>query len=344
MKVASASPTVRVGDPFFNAKEIIKTLAKIEDKASFVVFPELAISGYSVGDLIFQDYLYEASIKALSYLLKNNPYNGIIIIGSMYKHNNVMYNCSYVIQKNQILGIVPKTYLPHSHEHYEARWFNSGLRLMEEVDFVHILGQDIPFGKIIFSDLDSEVKFGVEVCADLWSPISPHENLYANGALLVFNNSASSDYVGKAESRRLITKAASYKWNGAYIYSSTSKTESTSDVVFSGHKIIAVNGEIVSEADSLSSDEEIIYGDIDISYLNFARVNNSWYKIVQDQLRDPSFKVVKYSLIKTKGFIFEKEMKITICSEGKEWFSKIIDIQAASIKSVLNISELVMLY
>ena len=68
----------------------------------------------------------------------------------MYKHNNVMYNCSYVIQKNQILGIVPKTYLPHSHEHYEARWFNSGLRLMEEVDFVHILGQDIPFGKISF--------------------------------------------------------------------------------------------------------------------------------------------------------------------------------------------------
>ena len=197
VKVASVSPTVRVGDPFFNVKQIIKTLEQINNKASFACFPELAVSGYSVGDLIYQTYLYDLSCQAIAYFLKNNPYEGVIILGGLFRYNDVMYNCSFVIQKDKILGIVPKVYLPHSNEFYETRWFNSGMEIMEQVHKVTFLGKEVPFGKIIFVDQNHEVKFGVEICADLWAPISPHDKLYANGALLIFNSSASNDYVGK---------------------------------------------------------------------------------------------------------------------------------------------------
>ncbi|HPT89563.1 MAG TPA: NAD(+) synthase [Bacilli bacterium] len=337
VKVASVSPTVRVGDPFFNVKQIIKTLEQINNKASFACFPELAVSGYSVGDLIYQTYLYDLSCQAIAYFLKNNPYEGVIILGGLFRYNDVMYNCSFVIQKDKILGIVPKVYLPHSNEFYETRWFNSGMEIMEQVHKVTFLGKEVPFGKIIFVDQNHEVKFGVEICADLWAPISPHDKLYANGALLIFNSSASNDYVGKEKARRLIIQSASYKWNGAYIYSSTSKTESTSEVVFSGHKIISQNGEIINESDSFNSSDEIIYGDIDISYLKFARVNNSWYKIVQDQLRDTAYQEVEYQILKTKDYVFEKYFELLpFVPKEKEAFQKIINIQAASIKKRLD--------
>lgn len=337
LKVASISPNIRVGDPMYNAKQIIKTLEKIDSKASFACFPELTISGYSIGDLVFQSYLYDACNEAMSYLLKNNPYKGVIILGSMYKYNDIMYNCSFVIQQNKVLGIVPKIFLPHSKEFSEARWFNSGASIIEDVDYCEFLGKEVPFGKIIFTDEESKVKFGVEVCADLWSPISPHESLYANGAILVFNSSASNEYVGKEDLRRLLTKSASYKWNGAYIYSSTSASESTSEVVFSGHKIIVSNGKIITESSSFSSDDEIIYGDIDISYLHYERSNNSWFKNAQDMLRDSSFKEVYYRLDESKDFIFEEKIDILpFVPKDSSGFQRIIDMQAASLKKRLD--------
>lgn len=332
LKVASVSPNIRAGDPFYNVKKIIKSLDKVSPKASFACFPELTITGYSIGDLVFQSYLYEASIEAIEYLLKNNPFKGVIILGSIYKYNDIMYNCSFVIQKNKILGIVPKIFLPHSKEFSEARWFNSGASIINEVDYCTFLGEEIPFGKIIFTDKTERIKFGVEVCADLWAPISPHEDLYANGAMIVFNNSASNEYVGKEELRRLLTKSASYKWNGAYVYSSTSASESTSEVVFSGHKIIAANGEIINESSSFSSDDEVIYGDIDIEYLRFERANNSWLKQAQDMLRDPSFKEVYYRLDEANDFDFEKKMDLyPFIPKTSDGFRRIIDIQAASL-------------
>lgn len=337
LKVASVSPNIKAGDPFYNVKQIISSLEEVSPKASFACFPELTVTGYSIGDLVFQSYLYDASIEAIKYLLKNNPFKGVIILGSIYKYNDIMYNCSFVIQKNKILGIVPKVFLPHSKEFSEARWFNSGSTIINDIDYCNFLGDKVPFGKIIFTEKTENIKFGVEICADLWAPISPHEDLYANGAMIIFNSSASNDYVGKEELRRLLTKSASYKWNGAYVYSSTSASESTSEVVFSGHKIIASNGEIINESSSFSSNDEIIYGDIDISYLHYERVNNSWFKQAQDLLRDSSFKEVYYKLDEALDFEFEQKIDLhPFVPKTNDGFKRIIDIQAASLYKRLD--------
>ena len=123
LKVAAASPVARVGDPLFNVKEMLKVLNTIEEKKpSIICFPEMGIPGYSIGDLIFQKYLYEDSLEAINYFLKNNNYDGVVIFGSYIIINDAIYNCCFVSQKNKILGIVPKNFLPHTNEFYESRW------------------------------------------------------------------------------------------------------------------------------------------------------------------------------------------------------------------------------
>ena len=232
LKVAAASPKTRLGDSMYNIHEIIETLKEANKKQPAIIcFPELCVSGYSVGDLFFQKYLYDETLVALQYLLDNNPFNGVIIIGSFLTLNDTLYNCSFVIQKNKILGIIPKNFLPHTNEFYEARWFQNGINVSKEVREVKLLNQTVPFGKIIFENSDQTVVFGAEICADMWAPNSPSEKLYSNGALVVFNLSASPSHVGKREKRRILTKSSSMKFNGAYVYVSNNASESTSEAV-----------------------------------------------------------------------------------------------------------------
>ena len=127
IKVAAASPVLRTGDTKFNVSEILKCLQEVKaKKVDIVVFPELCLCGYSIGDLAFQEYLYNDCLNALDYLLKNNDYEGVIIVGSVIKIEDRIFNCSIVIQENEILGIVPKSYIPNNPEFSEGRWFVSG--------------------------------------------------------------------------------------------------------------------------------------------------------------------------------------------------------------------------
>ena len=148
IKVSAASPILHTGDCMFNIERIIENLKEIEaKKVDIVVFPEMCVCGYSVADLVFQDYLYDDTIKAIDYLLKNNPFNGVVIIGSFFKIRDSILNCACVIQKDKILGIVPKSYLPHTNEFYETRWFVSGLEF-KDVKEIDVNGKMIPFGKL----------------------------------------------------------------------------------------------------------------------------------------------------------------------------------------------------
>ena len=243
LKVAAACPSSRVGDTGYNVRAMIDLLKEAEARRPAIIcFPEMCITGYSIGDLVFQRYLYEQSLTAIEYLLENNPFSGVMIFGSYIFDNDTVFNCSFVVQGKKILGIVPKSYLPHTNEFYEARWFQSGSDLTDKIKSITLFGAEIPFGKLIFSDEGGEVKFAAEVCADMWAPISPNETLYANGALIVFNSSASSAFPEK-ERREILTQSISLKFNGAYVYVSNNASESTSEVVFSSHKLIAENGE-----------------------------------------------------------------------------------------------------
>lgn len=333
LKVAAASPVARVGDTKFNVSEMMKLIQEAEKKqVALVCFPELCIAGYSVGDLVFQDYLYQETLESITYLLKNITYQGVLIFGSYIYLKDAIYNCAFITQKGKILGIVPKNYLPHTYEFSEERWFSSGVEISKEVRTISLYGYEIPFGKLVFTNSNHDVMFAAEICADMWAPVSPNETLFANGALIVCNPSASPSHVGKADSRRLLTSSISMKFNGAYIYTSTNASESTSDTVFSSHKIITENGKILSEDDQISMNGSIIFADIDISKLHFLRRNNGYFKIVRDNYRDINIQYIPYELVEVDTYSFEKEFdKYPFVPKSKRDFMEMIDIQAISV-------------
>ena len=338
IKVAAASPILHTGDCMFNIGQIIDNLKEVEaKKADIVVFPEMCVCGYSVADLVFQDYLYDDTIKAIDYLLNNNPFDGVVIIGSFFKIRDSILNCACVIQKDKILGIVPKSYLPHTNEFYETRWFVSGLEF-KNVKEIDVNAKLIPFGKLLFTNDDKLVQFGVEICEDMWAPMPPHEELYANGAIIVFNASASPEVIGKADKRKIMVESASYRCNGGYVYTSNNPIESSSEVLFSSHKLIYENGNLVNESHNIDFNKEnIIYGDFDILKLHHARKTNAWVKNIMDQKLDYDYQVIPYSLRKTKDFTFEKELdKLPFLPKEEADYKSIIDVQATSVMKRLD--------
>ena len=323
LKVALASNNLKVGDPFYNANEILKVLDEVKEKnASIVCFPEMSLLGYTVNDLVFQSYLYNDSIDALEYLLENNTYDGVLIIGSILVMNDVVYNCSFVIQRDEVLGIVTKNSLPNTLENNQGRLFGSGA----------LVSQDIPFGNIIFENEEPGVNFGVEVGSDLESWTSPSEVLYSNGALVVFNPTAISKTVGKDEYYKNMVKSQSYKFNGAYLLTSCNASESTSDAVYGGLKLAAINGEIEAEENVVKFDSSVIYVDIDLEKIHYARKTNSHFKADQDLNRDIDILNVYFELEEYDDFEFEKDIDILpFVPKTKEEFKEIIDVQAAAV-------------
>ncbi|MFA6627476.1 MAG: NAD(+) synthase [Bacilli bacterium] len=334
VKVVSCSPKTKTGDAQANVLEMLNCLLAIDQKAAdFVLFPELCVCGYSIGDLIFQKYLYVDNLKAIEYFLNHHSFSGVVIIGTYLFVNDVAYNCALIIQGHDILGIVPKIFLPHAYEFYENRWFASGETA--DIDFLNLFGKNIPFGKLVFSNADEQVKFGVEICEDYWSMASPHEGLYANGAMIVFNCSASPEEIGKGEKRILLAQEASYKGTGAYVYTSNNCSESTSEVVFSNQKIICENGEILENYNYINLESDFIIADIDIQKLHYIRRRKSWPKNLNN--RYEPHEVVPYQLIEKSSFVFEKPMSLTPFLPTKiADFDRIIEMQAVSVKKRLD--------
>lgn len=329
IKVAAASPKVKVGDAFANVKEIIKQLKDIEmKKVSIVVFPELCICGYSVGDLVYQNYLYRDNLEALQFLLDNNPFKGVTIIGTFLIVDDKIYNCAIVIQGKKILGVIPKWFLPHTYEFYESRWYMSGYDVVDQE--IKVLGQTVPFGQMVFTNEDNLVQFGVEICQDMWSPQAPHEIIYANGALMVFNVSASPESLGKGDIRSAIAKSISYRNNGAYIYCSNNTSESTSEVIFSNHKLIYENGKKIQDINVINFESDIIYGDIDISKLHYMRKSSSWVKNLHGKVEE--LPKVNFELTESKDYDFEGKIELLpFVPKEKDDLHKIIEMQAASV-------------
>ena len=269
IRVAAASPKIRVGDVDHNIAQTISFARKAAARdTAVIVFPELGLTGYTCGDLFEQKALLDkAKLGLFDLAEQTGDLNSVIIVGLPYELGGKLFNVAAVIHQGDIVGIVPKQNVPNYSEFYEMRHFTPFYE-----DGVIMTEDDICFGNAVFKCDD--MSFAVEICEDLWVPYSPSVDYVRNGAQVIFNLSCSDEIIGKAKYRRDLVKMQSAKLMAAYVYCDAGFGESTQDLVFAGHNIIAENGKILAESKRFANDNDddaIIYADIDLERLDADR-------------------------------------------------------------------------
>ncbi len=306
LKVAAATPKIKVGDIKHNQKEILKLLK--QSKASITLFPELTVTGYSASDLFYQESFIDASNQSVKEIIAQTTYDGVYILGAPIDVYGVLYNCAIVIQHKKVLGIIPKHYLPNFHEFYEKRWFHSGMDT--RMTTVPFLGGNVPFGYMMFEDLEHHIRFGIEICQDIWATYSPSDEMSLAGANLIFNLSASSEFVGKQQLRRHVVLDHSRKQMAAYVYTSTGHHESSAEVVYSSHKLIAAQGEMIAESQPFDLHDDLLVADLDMTAINYQKRQDSTYRDKHMQV-DHDYQIIGFDAIETKAYTFEQPIDQT---------------------------------
>ncbi len=270
IKVAAATPEVRVADPAFNAEEILKQIRVCaEQHAKIIVFPELALTAYTCGDLFLQDRLLnEAQEQLWRICEETQEVDALILIGLPAEIRGKLYNVAAVLHRGELLGLVPKTYIPNYNEFYEARHFAAGSGPVEIVDWGE---EEVPFGAdLLFTCEDvPHLVVAAEICEDLWAPCPPSTQHAVAGATVLCNLSASDEMVGKDDYRRSLIKTHSAACLSALIYAAAGEGESTSDLVFGGQNMIAENGIVLAEAERFKND--VLFTEIDVDRLSAER-------------------------------------------------------------------------
>ena len=276
--VAAAVPSVRVADCAYNLVQIENLIAQAEGKGvEIVVFPELAITGYTCQDLFRQNHLMAQAENAVLMLLDfTRKLDVISIVGLPIPVGNLLLNCAIVIQSGDILGIVPKTYLPNYSEFYEKRWFASSQDLHPTE--IRIAGKRLTVTPApqIFRTFE-DVRFGVEICEDVWAPTPVSNHLALAGADLVFNLSASDELIGKHAYLKSLLSQQSARTISGYVYSGCGFGESTQDLVFGGNAIIYENGHLLAEGKRFSFEPQLVISQIDIEKLRTERRCNTTF-------------------------------------------------------------------
>lgn len=280
VKVAAGSVAVTVGNPPKNAQEIIARIREADAAGvHLLVLPELCITGYTCGDLFYNDLLLSSALAALEEIRKaTEELYPVVVVGLPLRHQSKLYNCAAVISQGNVLGFVPKTHLPNYAEFYEMRQFTSGAELCGNELYV-LDDEEIPFGiRLLFQHEQLEnYCFGVEICEDLWAPNPPSAALAAAGALLIANPSASNETVCKDDYRRQLVSSTSARFLAGYIYSNAGPEESTQDLVFSRHHLIAENGSILAENKPFE-DNKLLITEIDLQRLAAERHKNNSFE------------------------------------------------------------------
>lgn len=299
IKVAAGVNRLKIANPKENANHIIELINEAKKKEiQVLVFPELAITGYTCADLFFQDQLMVKVAESMKLIIeKTKGYNGIIFIGVPYLYKQRLYNCALAIQNGKAIGLIPKNYIPNNKEFYEKRWFTSGEKLLKETILVNYLDQEIPFGRILFEEKSGKLVIGAELCEDLWAPIPPSTHLTLNGANLIVNLSASNELVAKSEYRQQIVSMQSAKCQCGYIYASSGVDEATNDIVFGGDTMIYENGKKLIKGKRFQRENFLTIADIDIEQLNFERKNSKTFADCSMQYEE-NIKVVKIEELK----------------------------------------------
>ena len=289
VKVAAVTPKIVVADPISNAKLICEKLIEAaEHGAKVIVFPELCITGYTCGDLFLQGKLLEEAVVALEQIANETKnVDALVFVGLPIVHHGKLYNVAAGISRGNVLGFVPKTYIPTYNEFYEGRHFTSGMKEVVEVPFKE--GTTVPMGTNLLFSCSSfpQLKVAAEICEDLWSPMPPSILHALNGATLLVNLSASDETTGKDTYRKSLVSGQSARLLCGYIYASAGDGESTQDVVYSAHNLIAENGKVLKEAERFTN--ETIYSEIDFWRLEMERRRMTTFMARFDGYREVFF-------------------------------------------------------
>lgn len=321
VKVAAVTPKIKVADTIYNGQLIRSAMAETVSKgAKVVVFPELCITGYSCGDLFFQETLLLAAKEELMEIASySKTLDAIFFIGLPYEINGKLYNMAAVVSRGSILAMVPKTYIPNYREFYEGRYFTSGAYL--ETELVLSNGQKVAVGTdLIFSCEElPKLKISAEICEDFWAAQAPSIAHALAGATVIANLTASNETTGKKAHRQMLIKAQSSRLICGYIYASAGEGESTQDVVFSGHNMIVENGQLLAENQCFTN--ETVYSELDVSYLEAERRVKNSFEIEEGHVFIPfHLNVVETKLsrrIKASPFVpIENEKRFLRCKEA----------------------------
>ncbi len=311
LRVAAVSPRLTVADCKANADEIIKCSEEAaKNGAKLIVFPELSITSYTCGDLFLQTTLQNSAKEELIRIVKSTKdLNALILLGFPLATTLGLYNTAAILYRGEILGFVPKTFIPNYSEFYEARYFqsapdeNSTITLSEEF-------ADIPFSQklLVADNTNPDFILATEICEDVWTPLSPSTLHSLTTATLVANLSASNEVIGKSRYRRNLVSMTSAKNICAYIYANAGKDESTTDLVFSGHSLIAENGKILAE--SRLFENGAIYSDVDLELLAQERRRITSFGQSAARITSQDYRIVFTSIFEEKsatGFGQEEE-------------------------------------
>ncbi len=342
IRVAAVVPNLRIGDISYNLKEITTSAKQAAAKgASFIVFPELSLTGYTIGDLFHQEIVWKEVPKALASLCKNLKENpALVFVGVPLLIDGKHFNTAVAIYKGKIMAVIPKTYLPGYKEFYEKRWFSSARDL--SVENIQINGQTIPVGtNILLKTEDSKVIFAAEICEDLWGPVPPSSLHSIAGANIIANLSASNELVGKSSYRRDLVSNQSARTISGYVYVSCGMQESTTDLVFSGHALIAENGNLIAQSEILKNKSQIIFADIDIAHCEIDRIRTTSFADSAKNFPTPDYRnitLIGFSPKNTKGLIrpLLPNPFLPSLDSGKQGIAKeVFDIQVAGLTTRL---------
>ena len=334
VKVAAATPDIRVADVEFNTQNIINVMEEAQKNgAKILVFPELCVTGYTCSDLFDHSVLLKASRKALLEIAENTSDKDMLVfVGAPLEVNGKLYNVAAAMNQGEILGFTTKTFLPNYGEFYEMRQFTPGPQTVREITFE---GKKIPFGpQILFQAKGmEELVVAAEICEDVWSPIPPSIQAALEGATVIVNCSASDETIGKDTYRRALISGQSARLISGYIYANAGEGESTTDLVFGGHNIIAENGTILKESSRYVN--EIIYSEIDLQRITGERRKNTTFQPLDEE----TLVRVPFIIEETKTFLtrtFPKKPFVPSDEQTRaQRCEEILTIQAMGLKKRL---------
>lgn len=334
LKVACATPEIVVADCAHNAQKTIDLMEQAaKGGVKLLVFPELGLTGYTCGDLFFQSALIKAAECALLEIIDaSEPLDMAVVVGVPIFHNHKLYNCAAVVSKGRLLGLVPKTHLPNYNEFYERRQFTPA---PEGTELIAFGGDMVPFGTDLLFACDEmpEFSFACEVCEDLWAPCPPSTRHALAGATVIVNLSASDELVGKAAYRRELVTGQSARLVCAYLYADAGEGESTTDMAFAAHNLIAENDAIVAE--SLYETDALLTSEIDVQRLAAERRKMTTYPAADNA----DYLTVSFSLPLCRTKLTRSISRLPFIPAGKEdraaVCEDILTIQAMGLKKRL---------
>ncbi|TYO96080.1 NAD+ synthase (glutamine-hydrolysing) [Geothermobacter ehrlichii] len=294
LRLAVGSPELKVADPGFNVEQMIELARRAKERGcQLLLLPELCLTGYSCGDLFYQPALQRAAEVGLLELAGlSRELDLPLVVGLPVAIDGRLYNCAAFLAGGRVCGLVPKTHLPNSAEFYEERWFSAADRLT--VAEVVVGGTSVPVGRDLLFAADNHpcCLVGIEICEDLWSVEPPSGRQAAAGAALLLNLSASPEVLGKQGYRRQLVASQSARCLAAYAYASAGPGESSTDLVYAGHSLIAENGQILAETERFLFDSQLAVADIDLARLQLERQRNTSFADADSD----DFRVISFSL------------------------------------------------